>query len=64
MTRDQMSIPEAARYSGISEAGLRSRIRAGSLPHERSGPFNNIVIAKHDLDVLLLLTGGTRRQTR
>ena len=59
-----LTIPQAARHSGISEAGLRSRIRAGSLPHARVGPVNTIVIAKHDLDALLLLTGGGPRAMR
>jgi hypothetical protein len=58
----QLTIPEAARYSGISEAGLRSRIRAGRLAHERVGPYHNIVISRHALDVLLLTGAGNRKR--
>lgn len=54
-----VSIPEAAPYSKICEAGLRSRIRVGSLPHQRVSPFHNIVIEQKHLDALLL-TGGAK----
>jgi hypothetical protein len=59
LTDDLLTIPEAARYSRISEAGLRSRIRSGSLAHERIGPVQTIVISRHALDALAL-TGGSR----
>jgi hypothetical protein len=62
MTDEQLTIPDAARYSGISEAGLRSRIRAGSLAHERVGPYRNIVVSRHALDVLLLTGSGSRQR--
>jgi hypothetical protein len=53
-TDDLLTIPEAARYSFISEAGLRARVRTGSLPAERVGPYRSIVIARSVLDELLL----------
>jgi excisionase family DNA binding protein len=52
-----LTIPQAARYSGISEAGLRSRIRSGTLVAERVGPYGNILIPRAALDALLLLGG-------
>jgi hypothetical protein len=61
MTDDLLTIPAAARYSGISEAGLRSRIRSGSLAHERIGPVQTIVVSRKALDALLLMGSGSRR---
>jgi hypothetical protein len=51
---ESLTIPAAARYSGISEAGLRSRIRSGTLVAERVGPYGNILIPRAALDALLL----------
>lgn len=59
MTDDLSTIPIAARYSGIGEAGLRSRIRSGRRAHERGGPVQTIVVSRHALDALLL-TGGAK----
>ena len=55
--RESLTISAAARYSGISEAGLRSRIRSGTLDFERVGPYGNILIPRAALDALLLLGG-------
>jgi hypothetical protein len=54
---ESLTVPAAARYSGISEAGLRSRIRSGTLVAERVGPYGNILIPRAALDALLLLGG-------
>jgi len=57
MTDDLLTIPAAVRYLALGEAGLRSRIRSGSLVDERVGPVQTIVVSRHALDALLL-TGG------